>query len=81
MKLVVHPGPDELPESWTDDLSERYSARICHDPDEVRLLNRHPLTEHDFVIRVIEPLHTQLGIKEFDSREEADAAYDTDESL
>lgn len=81
MKLVVHPGPDELSESWTDDLSERFSARICHDPDEVRLLNRHPLTENDFVIRVIEPLHTQLGIKEFDSREEADAAYDTDESL
>ncbi|CCT63610.1 uncharacterized protein FFUJ_05242 [Fusarium fujikuroi IMI 58289] len=35
------------------------------------LLNRHPLTENDFVIRVIEPLHTRLGIKEFESREEA----------
>ncbi|KAH7205902.1 hypothetical protein DER44DRAFT_884002 [Fusarium oxysporum] len=34
MKLVVHPGPDELPESWTDDLSERWAARICHDPEE-----------------------------------------------
>ncbi|PNP61285.1 hypothetical protein FNYG_13971 [Fusarium nygamai] len=81
MKLVVHPGPDELPESWTDDLSERYSARICHDPGEVRLLNLLPLTEKDFVIRVIEPLQTQLGIKEFWSREAADAAYETDKSL
>ncbi|KLO84716.1 Uncharacterized protein LW93_4996 [Fusarium fujikuroi] len=81
MKLVVHPGSDELPKSWTEDLSERYSARICHDHDEVRLLNRHPLTENDFVIRVIEPLHTRLGIKEFESREEANVAYDTDKSL
>ncbi|RBA17465.1 hypothetical protein FPRO05_02189 [Fusarium proliferatum] len=81
MKLVVHPGSDELPKSWTEDLSERYSARICHDHDEVRLLNRHRLTENDFVIRVIEPLHTQLGIKEFESREEANVAYDTDKSL
>ncbi|KAG9504905.1 hypothetical protein J7337_004885 [Fusarium musae] len=81
MKLVVHPGPDELPESWTDDLSERYSARICHDPDEVRLLNPHPLTGKDFVVRVIEPLQTQLGIKEFESREAADAAFETDKSL
>jgi hypothetical protein len=81
MKMVVHPGPDELPESWTDDLSERYSARICHDPDEARLLNQHPLTEKDFVIRVIEPLQTKLGIKEFESREAADAAFETDRSL
>ncbi|KAJ0149822.1 Uncharacterized protein HZ326_7606 [Fusarium oxysporum f. sp. albedinis] len=51
MKLVVHPGPDELPESWTDDLSERWAARICHDPEEVSALNQHPLSEKDFVIR------------------------------
>ncbi|KAF5530981.1 hypothetical protein FMEXI_13221 [Fusarium mexicanum] len=81
MKLVVHPGPDEIPDSWTEDLSERWSARICHDPDEVRLLKRHPLTEKDFVIRVIEPVQPQLGLKKFDSREEADAAYETDQLL
>ncbi|KAF5580454.1 DNA helicase [Fusarium pseudoanthophilum] len=47
MKLVVHPGPDELPESWTDDLSERYSARICHDPDENRVSFEWDLQLHD----------------------------------
>ncbi|KAF4501097.1 DNA helicase [Fusarium agapanthi] len=37
--------------------------KSCLDTDEVRLLNRHPLTEKDFVIRVIEPLQTQLDIR------------------
>ncbi|KAF5723290.1 hypothetical protein FMUND_1924 [Fusarium mundagurra] len=47
MKLVVHPGPDELPESWTDDLSERYSACICHDPGENRVSFEWDLELHD----------------------------------
>ncbi|KAF4442135.1 hypothetical protein FACUT_2243 [Fusarium acutatum] len=47
MKLVVHPGSDELPESWTEDLSERYSARICHDPDENRVSFEWDLQLHD----------------------------------
>jgi len=47
----------------------------------VSALNQHPLSEKDFVIRVIKPPHTQLGMKEFGNREEADVAYDTDKSL
>ncbi|KAF5576926.1 DNA helicase [Fusarium pseudocircinatum] len=74
MKLVVHPGPDELPESWTDDLSERYSARICHDPDEVRLLNLHPLTEKDFVIR--NRVSFEWDLQLHDAKRQVDAVCD-----
>ncbi|KAF5539312.1 DNA helicase [Fusarium napiforme] len=81
MKLVIHPGSDELPESWTEDISERWAARVCHNLGEIRLLKRHGITENDYVIRVIEPLQIQLGIKEFESREAADAAFETDKSL
>ncbi|KAF5962385.1 hypothetical protein FBULB1_14227, partial [Fusarium bulbicola] len=74
MKMVVHPGSDELPESWTEDLSERWSARICHDPDEVRLLNRHPLTEEDFVIRNRVSLEWDLQLH--DAKRQVDAVCD-----
>ncbi|KAF5689046.1 hypothetical protein FDENT_4548 [Fusarium denticulatum] len=74
MKLVVHPGPDELPESWTDDLSERYSARICHDPEEFRLLNLHPLTEKDFVIR--NRVSFEWDLQLHDAKRQVDAVCD-----
>ncbi|KAF5625043.1 DNA helicase [Fusarium sp. NRRL 52700] len=74
MKMVVHPGSDELPESWEDDLSERYSARICHDPAEVRLLNRHPLTEKEFVIR--NRVSFEWDVQLYDAKRQVDAVCD-----
>ncbi|KAG5747292.1 hypothetical protein H9Q69_002496 [Fusarium xylarioides] len=52
MKMVVHPGPDELPESWTEDISERWSARVCHDPGENRVSFEWDLQLHDAKRRV-----------------------------
>ncbi|KAF9768906.1 hypothetical protein IL306_013754 [Fusarium sp. DS 682] len=80
MKLLVHPGPNEVPESWANDLSEHWTARICQDPQNLTALNQHPLNENDLVIEAIEPVDSQLEIKEFTGREEASVAYDTNKA-
>ncbi|KAF5675867.1 DNA helicase [Fusarium circinatum] len=74
MKMVVHRGSDELPESWTEDLSERWPARICHNPDEVRLLNRHPLTENEFVVR--NRVSFEWDLQLHDAKRQVDAVCD-----
>ncbi|KAF4947774.1 hypothetical protein FGADI_10168 [Fusarium gaditjirri] len=74
MKLVMHSGLDELPESWTDDLSERWAARICHDPEEVSALNQHPLTEKDFVIR--NRVSFEWDLQLHDAKRQVDAVCD-----